>query len=138
MHKSDLPTTFGIFNPVGHTVIAFLTEAELESAQSRLQAMGFAQPSMVRYSAIEMLTQADAELLNVSPAATFGYELDLIRAHKALASRGCCFLIIEAQTSALASLVADLVRSIKPASAQHYGSIMIQDLTEGPPGRMKS
>lgn len=100
--------------------------------------MGFAQPSMVRYSAIEMLTQADAELLNVSPAATFGYELDLIRAHKALASRGCCFLIIEAQTSALASLVADLVRSIKPASAQHYGSIMIQDLTEGPPGRMKS
>jgi hypothetical protein len=62
--------------------------------------------------------------------------LDLIRVHKALAEQGCSFLVVDAPTDALAAQVAGLVRTMKPASAQHYGRLLIEDLTEKSPGRM--
>jgi hypothetical protein len=138
MNKKDLPTTFGIFKPVGHTLIAFHTTAELTSAQADLARLGFEQDSMVLYSDTEMLAQVDKELEHVSPMANFGYELDLIHIHRELAQDGCCFLVVKADTDALEKLVSDMVRSIKPASAQQYGHFMIEDLTEKPPGRVQA
>jgi hypothetical protein len=83
-----------------------------------------------------MLAQCNAQLLKHNPLANFGYELDLIKVHKALAEQGCSFLVIEAPTEDLAAKVATLVGQIKPVAAQHYGSLLIEDLTEKPPGRM--
>lgn len=83
-----------------------------------------------------MATQVDAQLLAASPLASFGYELDLIRVHGDLAKKGCSFLVVDAPTDVLAAQVAELVHSIKPATAQHYGLLMIEDLTEKAPGRM--
>jgi hypothetical protein len=136
MNKNDPPTTFGVFKPVGHTLIAFHTEGELLAAVATLTSQGFLPSSMVRYSPAEMKEQVDAELLAASPLANFGYELDLIRVHKALAEQGCSFLVVDAPTDALAAQVAGLVRTMKPASAQHYGRLLIEDLTEKSPGRM--
>lgn len=136
MDKSNPPTAFGVFKPVGHTLMAFTTEDKLQSAQAALSGMGFAPNSMVRYSPSEMKAQVVAELLEASPFASFGYEIDLIRQHKILAEQGCSFLVVEAPTDALADQVAELVRNTKPTAAQHYGHFMIQNLTEKLPGRM--
>lgn len=116
--------------------MAFHTEGELQSAVAALTTQGFLASSMVRYSAAEMTAQVDAELLAASPLANFGYELDLIRIHGDLAKQGCSFLVVDAPTDALAAQVAELVRTVKPATAQHYGRFMIEDLTERAPGRM--
>lgn len=51
MNKTDPPTTFGVFKPVGHTLMAFYTEDQLQSAVVALTALGFAPASMVHYSA---------------------------------------------------------------------------------------
>lgn len=138
MNKQDPPTTLGVFKPVGHTVIAFYTAREREAAQVKLLALGFVPSSMVHYTASEMRIQVDAELLTANPLANFGYELDLIRMHGDLAKQGCSFLVVEARTDVLADKVAELVRSIHPATAQHYGRFMIEDLTEKPLGRMEN
>lgn len=136
MDKAAHPTTLGVFKPVGHTVIAFRTAPALEAAYQELKAMGFAGASMVRYSASEMAAQCESDLKTANTLANFGYELDLVRSHGDLAQQGCGFLVVEATTEALASQVATLVHTIRPAAAQHYGSFMIEDLTERPPGRM--
>jgi hypothetical protein len=136
MNKQDHPTTFGVFKPVGHTLIAFHTDGELQSAVAALTALGFLDASLLRYSAAEMAAQVDAELQAASPLAGFGYELDLIHAHRDLALKGCSFLIVHAPTDSLSAQVAELVRSMKPASAQHYGRLLIEDLTEKAPGRL--
>ncbi len=136
MDKSKPPTSFGVFKPVGHTLMAFYTGDELQAAQARLSTLGFEPTSMVHYSAAEMQAQVDAELLAKSPMANFGYELDLIRVHGDLAQQGCSFLVVDAPTEALAAQVAELARAIRPAAAQHYGQFMIEDLTEKAPGRM--
>lgn len=135
MDKSDPPTAFGIFKPVGHTLIALQTPEQLQSAVSDLGNLGFAPHTMVQYSPVEMKAEVVAELLNTSPFASFGYELDLIRQYKTLAEQGCSFLVVEAPSEALANQVAGWVRSSQPVSAQHYGHFMIQNLTEKPPGR---
>ena len=136
LDKSNPPTTLGVFKPVGHTLIAFRTADELDAASTALLMLGFAPDSMVRYTPAEMKAQVDLQLLRSSVIANFGYEIDLIKVHGKLADEGCSFLVVEAPSDALADQVADLVRRIKPAAAQHYGRILIEDLTEKPPGRM--
>lgn len=136
MDKTHPPTSFGIFKPVGHTVIAFHSEAQLQSAVMALQALGFVDASMVRYGPAEMAAQVDAELQSISPLAHFGSELDLIRAHRALALQGCSFLVVAAPSDALRQQVSELVHTLKPAAAQHYGQLLIEDLTAQAPGRM--
>jgi hypothetical protein len=136
MDKTDHPTTFGVFKPTGHTVIALQTPSALESAVIALKAMGFMDTSMVRYTAAEMTALVNADLRAASPLAGFGYELDLLHVYADLASKGCSFLVVEAPTDLLAAQVAELVRSIKPVCAQHYGLLLIEDLTQKAPGRM--
>ena len=136
MDKSNPPTTFGVFKPVGHTVITFAKESERQVANDALLKIGFTAANIVAYSPQDMVTQVDAQLLQASPLANFGYEIDLIKAHKVLAQQGSSFLVVEAPTDALAQQVASLLKTLKPQAAQHYGTFMIQELTEKPPGRM--
>ena len=136
MDKSNPPTAFGVFKPVGHTVIAFASDAERQIAHAELQKTGFAATSLVSYSPQEMVMQVDAELEQASPFANFGYEIDLIKAHKVLAQNGSSFLVVEAPTDALAEQVAAVLKDLKPQTAQHYGNFMIQELTEKSPGRL--
>jgi hypothetical protein len=136
MDKTDHPTTFGVFKPTGHTVIALQTPGALQSTVIALKALGFMDTSMVRYTAAETTALVDADLRAASPLAGFGYDLDLLHVYAYLASKGCSFLVVEAPTDLLAGQVAELVRSIKPVCAQHYGLLLIEVLTQIASGRM--
>jgi hypothetical protein len=135
MDKTNPPTTFGVFKPVGHTLMAFSTDDALQAARAALAEKGFGPARMVEYTPQEMLAQVDAELKDSSPLANFGYELDLVRLHKAFAEDGCSFLVVETKDDTSAAVVADLVRAVHPVTAQRYGRFMIEDLTEKLPGR---
>lgn len=134
MNKSNPPETFGVFKPVGHTVIAFQSIADMQAAVSSLTEQGFAESTLVRYTPQEMTAQVDAELQNASPLASFGYELDLIKAHRALAESGCSFLIVYAPDDEQAKRVAVVARTMKAAAAQHYGTFMIEEIIDLTPG----
>ena len=136
MDKYDPPTSFGIFKPTGHTLIAFRDETQLQEAMTALASVDFKPDSMVRYTPEEMAAQVETQLQSHNPLANFGYEIDLIRVHKGLAQEGCSFLVVDAPTEELQAKVAELVKRMNPVSAQHYGRILIEDLTEDHPGRM--
>lgn len=134
MDKHNPPTTFGVFKPVGHTLMAFRSQEQLQLATQALASQGFALTAMVRYSGEEMLRLINDELQGFGPTANFGYELDLLRHHKALAQDGCPFLLVHAPKEAQVERVAALVATLQPMAAQHYGRFLIRDLTEPPPG----
>lgn len=134
MDKTDPPASFGVFKPVGHTVIAFRSEAAVQAAVSRLLAQGFASEALVRYTPEEMTAQVDAQEKSASPLAALGQELNLIKAHRALAQSGCSFLVVHAPDDAQAERVAAVARTLKAVSAQRYGSFLIEELIELPPG----
>ena len=134
MDKTNPPRTFGVFKPVGHTLIAFKTDADLQMAVKLLTEAGFANSTFVQYTPTEMKIQADSEVQTASPLAGFGYELDLVKAHGELADSGCSFLVVHAPEEAQAESVATVARTTNAVTAQHYGTFMIEDILTPPPG----
>jgi hypothetical protein len=134
MDKTDPPLSFGVFKPVGHTVIAYRDAADMQAAVSALLAAGFAESALVRYSATAMAAQVNAEAADVSPLAAFGYELNFIAADRALAERGCSFLVVHAPDNELAARVAAVVTAGPAVAARHYGRFTIEELITPPAG----
>jgi hypothetical protein len=130
MDKFTPPLSFGIFKPVGHTVVAFRTDDELQSAVSELVEQGFAASAFVHYTAAEMKAQVDDELQSVSPLASLGYEIKIIQSFRALAETGCSFLVVNAPDDERGARVAAVAQSLNAMSVQHYGRFVIEDLTE--------
>jgi len=130
MDKANPPESFGVFKPVGHTVMAFRSMDDLEVAAAALNQQGFSHAAMVRYTPQEMEQQADAEQRAAGPLAAFGYELGLVKMHQELAKNGCSFLVVHAPTDEMAQRVAHIARTMKAQAAQHYGRFMIQEVVE--------
>ncbi len=132
MHKSDPPTSFGVFKPVDHIVMAFKNVIDLEQAERSLLEQGFVAADMVRYTPQEMIAQVEAEIPQASPLASIGQDLNLIKAHRALAQEDCSFLVVHAPKDDAAERVAQVARSRGAVSAQRYGSLIVEDLIEQP------
>lgn len=134
MDKSDPPLSFGVFKPVGHTVIAFRSVTDLDAAVQALQAQGFEAAALVQYSPAEMVTQVEAERASASPLAGLGQEQNLIEAHRLLALAGCSFLVVHAPGDEQAEQVATVARSHRAAAAQRYNRFFIEELIADTPG----
>lgn len=134
MDKTNPPRSFGVFKPVGHTVIAFPTAAAMEAAASSLLSQGFTASDLVRYTPAEMKAQVEADLLTASPLAAVGQEINLVKAHRTLAENGCSFLVVYAPHDALAQRVDAAVHAMQATSAQRYGSFLIEELVDLPAG----
>ena len=128
MDINSPPRSFGVFKPVDHTVVTFASPTALESAASALLADGFSAEDLTRYSAAQMLAQTASDLQTASPLASVGQELNLVKAHRALAQQGCSFLVVQAPDE---MQMATLIKAAKAAgaqSAQRYGSFIIEEL----------
>ena len=130
MDKNNPPKSFGVFKPVGHTVIAYANAEAMEAAASSLQQQGLAPETFIRYTPGEMKTQVDSDLQTASPLASIGQELNLVRAHRALAEEGCSFLVVYALDDAQTQLVDNVVRTSHARAAQRYGRFMIEELVQ--------
>lgn len=64
--------------------------------------------------------------------ATIGQEVNLVKAHLALADMGYHFLVVEAADLPIAQRVAEMVRPFKAERAQLYGRFVIEDLIQHP------
>ena len=130
MDKSNPPETFGVFKPVGHTVMALRSSEDLEAAKAALAEEGFEISETVTYSPQEMATLCRSEREAASGLAALGYEQELLDTHLELAESGCSFLVIPAPKDELVDRLAEVATRLDAASAQHYGRFMIRDLIE--------
>lgn len=129
MDKSNPPTTFGVFKPVGHTVVVYRDAAAAEAGVADLSARGFGAAAITRYSAQDMRTQVASDRVTASPLAGFGYELDLMNIHDGLAEHGASFVVVHAPGTEQAEQVADSARATHAIAANHYNTLMIEEVT---------
>ena len=134
MNKSDPPRSFGVFKPEGHTVIAFPSSDLVLAAINALLVQGFQHAAMVRYTPQEMKAQVKADLSTASPLASLGQEVNLVKAHLALAQLDCSFLIVHAPTKEQAAQVAKVAREMGAQAAQQYGRFLVEELIDQPVG----
>lgn len=131
---ASAPRSFGVFKPVGHVVVSLPDAASADHAADALTAAGLGGSGLRRYTDLEMLQQIDADLAQASPVASIGQEVNLVRAHQALAERGYHWLVVPAADDAEAARIAEAVKPHGAARAQHYGRFIIEELLERPGG----
>jgi len=120
--------SFGVFKPVGYIVISFPSATQADDAGRALQGAGVG--DIRRFSDREMILQIDADMARASPLAAVGQELNLVKAHRALAERGYHWLVVPAADAAAATRIADRVRPLGAESAQLYGHFIIEELIQ--------
>ena len=130
MDKSNPPTSFGVFKPVGHVVIALDSAALAQSVADGLLAQGFVAADLVHYTPQEMINQVDAQMLTASPLASVGQDLNLITAHRALAQSGCSFLVVHAPGAEQVERVRSIANTMNAKSAQRYGMLIVEELMD--------
>jgi hypothetical protein len=129
----DDNTSFGVFKPVGHTVISFPSAELAGQARDALARIGLQGDDTVRYyTDQQMLAQIAEDLQHASPLAAVGQEMNLVMAHKALAERGYHWLVVKTPDDDLAHKVADSVKPLGAERAQLYGRFIIEELIEHP------
>ena len=121
-------TSFGVFKPVGHTVISFPSADQAAEARTALVRLGVADDAILRLTDREMLSQIDRDIRAVSPLASIGQEMNLVLAHKALAELGYHWLIVPTPEDELARQVAACVKPLGAERAQLYGHFIIEEL----------
>ena len=125
-------TSFGVFKPLGHTVISFPTVEAAQEGRAALAQLGLQGDEVRCYTDTEMLSQIAHDLERASPLAAVGQEMNLVMAHKALAERGYHWLIVHTPDDELARRVADRVKPLGAERAQLYGRFIIEELIEHP------
>jgi hypothetical protein len=132
--NSDNHRSFGVFKPVGHLIVSLPSGYDADAAQRALSEIGIEKEAIHRLSDIEMLEQIEHDLRHASPLANLGQEINLIKSHQEMARRGHHWLVIRVKDDAQAERIADALRDHGAASAQLYGSFIIQELISPPDG----
>jgi hypothetical protein len=123
--------SFGVFKPVDHMVISFAGPEQADAAAQALAEVGVrGEPAVRRLTDRQMLQQIERDLAKASSLAAVGQELNLIKAHRALAERGYHWLVVHAPDRDHALQVARTVRAHGAERAQLYGNFIIEELIE--------
>ena len=128
MNKADPPRTFGVFKPAGHTLLVFPEVQQLDEATRQRTAAGIVSGDLIHYTPQEMMAQTEDDLAGASALASIGQDLNLIKVHRELALKGCHFLVVPTGKDEIARQVVAIVQPLGAIAAQHYGSLVVEDL----------
>ena len=132
MPMNPHPTSFGVFKPVDHVLMSFATVTDSDAAVSALQDAGFGESDISRYTPSERRDQAETDIGNAGGLASLGQDLNLVKAHLALALQGQSFVVVSAATAEQVQHVTEVATRAHATRAQHYGTLVIEELI--PPG----
>lgn len=136
MERREDELSFGVFKPVGHVVIAFPRAEDAAAGARALADLGLAggTGAVRSFDDGQMIDQIDRDIERASPLAAIGQELNLVRAHRALAEKGYHFVVVRAADAGQAARVAEIARGHGAERAHAYGNFIIEELIEPPYG----
>lgn len=129
-HGGKVPRSFGMFKPVGYVLASFADDQVARNAANSFVAAGFDANDVHFAPAAEVVEHAGDDVAHVGILATIGQDLNLVRAHLALARRGHGFVAVRASDAAEAERVADIARGFGADRAQRYGQFITEELIE--------
>jgi len=128
MTKSQIPTSFGVFSPTGHVVMAFENDAEARTARETLIRAGVSGDEITHFSAAEVLKQIEGSRESDNKIFQLGQEEEKVKRYSELANQGCGFLVVYAPSDKDSKRVMDIVGPLKPKFAEKYNRLTIEEL----------
>jgi hypothetical protein len=123
-----LPTSFGVFKPVGHVMTGVPGQVQMDALVSALHDAGWPTTAVRQFSPRESLAELRAMVDRVGPLAGVGYEITLLRRYVALTERGYRWLLVQVDDSQRAVAAAALARACGATVAVHYRTLVEEDL----------
>jgi hypothetical protein len=126
--KIAFPTSFGVFSPTGHVVMAFATDGEAERAMQSLVKDGFAQDDVTHYSKDEVMAELQKSEKQSESPLQIGQEIAKVDEYLALAKQGCGFLVLHAPEDDAAKRAVAIVKPLGLKFAEKYNRLTIEEL----------
>ena len=123
-----LPTSFGVFKPVGHVMMGLPTQAQVDALVSALHGAGWPASGVRQFAPLESVAELRAMVDNAGPLAGFGYEITLLKRYLALTEEGCRWLLVQAVDSERAAAAAALARASGATLAVYYRTLTVEEL----------
>jgi hypothetical protein len=130
-----LPTSFGVFKPVGHVMIGLPTRKQLEALVIALHAVDWPDSDMRQFAPQQAVEQLQAMVDNAGILSGAGYEITLLRRYLDLAKEGTTWLLVKADDGERASTVGALAVTCGATIAEYYQTLAVESLIPlGPHG----
>lgn len=128
LSADNLPTSFGVFKPVGHVMVGVPTQADVDSLVAVLQGAGWAEDALLPFTPRESAAELEAMVDNAGAMAGFGYEITMLRRYLALAQQGYRWLLVKVDDSEHAAAVAAKARGCGAVLAVYYRRFTVEEL----------
>ena len=125
---ASLPTSFGVFKPVGHVMTGLPTQVQMDALVSALHAAGWPASGVRQFSPRESGAELRSMVDNTGPLSGFGYEITLLRRYVALTEQGYLWLLVQVDDSPAAARAAELAQACGATVAVHYRRFTVEDM----------
>jgi hypothetical protein len=123
-----IPTSFGVFKPVGWVMVGFPMQAQADVLVAALHGAGWASAAVLHFKPRESVAELRAMVDNAGSMAGFGYEITLLRRYLALAQEGYCWLLVKVDNVEHAAKAVAVARECGAKLAVHYRMLTVEEL----------
>lgn len=123
-----LPTSFGVFKPVGYVMLGLPTQAQIDALVPALHGDGWPASGVRQFAPLESVAEWRAMIDKAGPLAGFGYEITLLKRYLALTEEGYQWLLVQAVDSERAAAAAALARASGATLAVYYRTLTVEEL----------
>jgi hypothetical protein len=125
---NDLPTSFGVFKPVGYVMMGLPMQAQVDALVVALHGAGWPAAGLRQFAPRESVDELRAMVDQAGLLAGFGYEITLLRRYLALAEQGYRWLLVKADDGEGAAAAAALALTAGATLAVYYRRFIVEDL----------
>ena len=126
--RAKFPTSFGVFSPTGHVVMALLNDDSAIKARSALFGGGFSENEVTRYTKDEIIRECEKSKEQASNPVQIGQDVAKIAEYLALAKEGCGFLVVHAPENVRSKQAIAIVQPYGLKFAEKYNRLTLEEL----------
>lgn len=126
--RAKFPTSFGVFSPTGHIVMAFPNNDCAVMARAALLAEGFSENEVTRYTKEDVILECQKSNEHATDPLQIGQDAAKISEYLALAKEGCGFLVVHAPEDERSKLAVKLVQPYGLKFAEKYNRLTLEEL----------
>jgi hypothetical protein len=128
----QVPTSFGVFKPVGWLMIGLPTQTLADGLVMALQAApdgsNWSSAEVLHFAPSETVAELEAMAEHAGAMAGFGYEITLLRRYIRLTKEGYSWLLVKVGNTERAAAAAAIARDCGATLAVHYRRLTTEEL----------
>lgn len=126
--RAKFPTSFGVFSPTGHIVMAFPNNDCAVMARAALLAEGFNENEVTRYTKEDVIQECEKSSEQAVDPLQMGQDAAKIAEYLALAKEGCGFLVVRAPGDERSKQTVKIVQPYGLKFAEKYNRLTLEEL----------